>query len=101
MARLKDKVQNALDEARLLILGTQVLLGFQYRAVFERGFERLSTRSQYVNLVALCLLLLALALLIWPSAYHRLVVRGEDTEGVHQFTTRVTELALVPFGAAL
>lgn len=101
MARLKDKVQNALDEARLLILGTQVLLGLQYRAVFERGFERLSTRSQYVNLAALSLLLIALALLILPGAYHRVVVSGEDTEGVHHFTTRVTELALAPFGVGL
>lgn len=101
MARLKDKVQYALDEARLLILGTQVLLGLQYRAVFEHGFERLSIRSQCVNLAALSLLLIALALLIWPGAYHRIVVSGEDTEGVHQFTTRVTEMALVPFGAAL
>lgn len=101
MVRLKDKVQNALDEARLLILGTQVLLGFQFRAVFERGFERLSIRSQYVNIAALCLLLIALALLIWPGAYHRVVVGGEDTEGVHHFTTRVTEIALAPLGVAL
>lgn len=50
MARLKDKVQNALDEARLLILGTQVLLGFQYRAAFERGFDKLS-RSERTHRV--------------------------------------------------
>lgn len=101
MARLKDKVQNALDEARLLILGTQVLLGLQFRAVFERGFEKLPSRSQYVNLIALCLLLIALVLLIWPGAYHRVVTKGEDTESLHRFTTQVTELALMPFGIAL
>lgn len=101
MARLKDKLQNALDEARLLILGTQVLLGIQYRAVFERGFERLSIRSQYLILAALCLLLIAFGLLIWPGAYHRVVASGEDTEGVHHFTTQVTELALVPLGGGL
>src|ERR1041384_1537845 len=101
MARLKDKVQNALDEARLLILGTQVLLGLQYRAAFEQGFAKLPVRSQYLNLTALCLLLIALALLVWPGAFHRIVARGEDTETVHEFTTQITEWALIPFGIGL
>jgi hypothetical protein len=30
---LKDKVKTALDETRLLILGSQILFGFQLRAV--------------------------------------------------------------------
>src|SRR5207245_9203283 len=38
---LHSKVKNALDAARLLVLGAQVLLGFQYRAFFERGYEKL------------------------------------------------------------
>jgi hypothetical protein len=29
IAKLKDKIQNALDEGRMLVLGSQVLLGFQ------------------------------------------------------------------------
>lgn len=101
MAKLKDKVQYALDEARLLILGTQVLLGFHYRAAFEPGFAKLPARSQYLNLTGLCLLLIALALLIWPGAFHRIVVRGEDTKSVHEFTTQITEWALIPFGMGL
>lgn len=101
MASLKDKVQYALDEARLLILGAQVLLGLQYRAVFETGFEKLPVRSQYLNLAGLCLLLIALALLVWPGAYHRLVERGEDTDELHQFTNRILEIALLPFAVAL
>jgi hypothetical protein len=47
------------------------------------------------------LLLIALALLIWPGAFHRIVANGEDTEQVHEFTTQVTELALIPFGLGL
>jgi hypothetical protein len=101
MARLKDKVQNALDESRLLILGTQVFLGFQLRAVFEKGFERLPSLSQYFNLVALGLLLITLALLIWPGAYHRVVEDGEDTKSVHEFATGVMEVALAPFAIGL
>ncbi len=30
MAKLKDKIENALIEGRMLVLGSQVLLGFEY-----------------------------------------------------------------------
>ena len=46
MAKIKDKVENALDEARMLVLGAQVLVGFQLRSVFEKGFESLPIPSQ-------------------------------------------------------
>jgi len=46
MAKLKDKIQNALDEGRMLVLGSQVLLGFQFRSAFEPGFEKLPASSQ-------------------------------------------------------
>ena len=32
------EVKQALDEARMLVLGVQVLLGFQYTALFQSGF---------------------------------------------------------------
>ncbi len=41
MVELKDKIQNALDESRMLVLGSQILLGFQFRAAFEPGFNNL------------------------------------------------------------
>ena len=46
MTSLKHKVQHVLDESRLLIVGAQVLLGFQSRAAFEPGFEHLSHAAQ-------------------------------------------------------
>lgn len=101
MARLKDKVQNALDESRLLILGSQVLLGFHYRSVFEFGFDKLPHHVRYLDLGGLFLLLAVIALLIAPGAYHRLVARGEDTEDMHQFATAVMGTALLPFAGAV
>ena len=41
MSNLRTKVENALNEARVLVLGLQVLLGFQFRAFFEHGWARL------------------------------------------------------------
>ncbi|MDT5124177.1 MAG: hypothetical protein QOC96_3659 [Acidobacteriota bacterium] len=101
MAELKDKIQNALDEARMLVLGSQVLLGFQFRSAFEPGFEKLSVTSQYLKLGALGLMLVALGLLISPGAYHRIVEEGEDTYELNRFTTKVMDYALLPFAVAL
>ncbi|MBC7929395.1 MAG: hypothetical protein H7Z38_02410 [Rubrivivax sp.] len=101
MAQLKNKVQSALDESRMLVLGSQVLLGFQFRSMMEPGFESLPLPSQLLKLVALGLMLLAIALLISPSSYHRLVERGEDTEEVHRYTSRVMLWAMLPFAFAL
>jgi len=96
MAKLGDKIKTALDESRILILGTQILLGFQYRAVFENGFEALPRASQYLKLVGLGVLLIAIILIIWPSAYHRMVYHGNDDPKFHDFITRVMDLALLP-----
>ncbi|HEX5706917.1 MAG TPA: DUF6328 family protein [Pyrinomonadaceae bacterium] len=101
MAELKDKVQYALDEGRILILGAHLLIGFQFRAFLEEGYERLPFSSQLLMLVALWLLLAALTLLVAPTAYHRIVERGEDTVEIHAYATRAMTWALLPFALAL
>src|SRR5919199_2051154 len=101
MAELKDKVQTMLDEGRMLVLGAQVLLGFDLRAAFEQGFEKLPEHAQYAKLASLALMLVAIVLLIAPSAFHQIVERGEDTKRLHRFSTRIMALALVPFAFGL
>ena len=101
MAKLKDKIQNALDEARMLILGSQVLLGFQFRSAFEPGFDALPRYSQTLKFVGLCLMIAAVGLLMWPGLFHRIVEQGEDTKRMHRFTTQVMEVALLPFALGL
>jgi hypothetical protein len=98
---LKHKIKIALDESRMLILGTQIFLGFQYRAAFEASFEKLPRSSQILELPALLLLLAGVALLLSPGAYHRIVRDGSDARDVHDFATRVMDLALVPFALVL
>lgn len=100
MAKLKDKIKNTLDEGRILVIGSQVLIGFQFRSMFETGFERLSAHARYMNLAGLGLMMLALALLIWPATYHQLIEDGEDTESVHRFASRVLAAAILPFALA-
>lgn len=101
MAALKNLVQNALDENRMMVLGVQVLIGFNYRAPLEQGFQTLPRAAQLMKLSSLSLLLVTFALLLLPSADHRLCEHGEDTPQFHAFTTRVASLALFGFAAAL
>ncbi|MCA1592649.1 MAG: DUF6328 family protein [Acidobacteria bacterium] len=101
MAQLKDKIQTVLDESRMLVLGSQMLVGFQYRSFMENGFESLPLTSQLLKLVGLFAMLTAVALLIAPSAYHRIVDRGEDTEELHSYATRLMIFALLPFALGI
>ena len=98
---LAHKVKQALDEGRILILGSQVLLGFQFRAVFETGFDALPGPARALTVAGLGLLVVTTGLLIWPAAYHRIVVRGEVTHGFHDFITAVTHWALLPLALSL
>jgi DMSO reductase anchor subunit len=101
MAKIKDKVENALNESRMLVLGAQVLVGFQFRSIFEKGFDALPLPSQILKLFGLGLMLVAIALLIAPSSYHRLVERGEDTAEIHRYTSKLMTFALLPFALGL
>jgi hypothetical protein len=101
MAELKNKVQNVLNESRILVLGAQVLMGFQFRSVLEPGFDGLPLVSKLMVLAALALLLVAFAVVISPSSYHRIVERGEDSQELHRFASKTLTFALLPFALAL
>ena len=101
MAKIRDKVKNALDEARMLVIGAQVIVGLLLRSFFEKGFDSLPISSQALMLAGLGLMLLAVGLLISPAAYHRLVERGEDTEEIHRYASKLMDFALLPFAFGL
>jgi hypothetical protein len=101
MAPLRTKIQHALDEARILVLGAQVLLGFAFRALFEQRFEGLPEGARLVKLGALCVLVVGFALIVLPGAYHRIAANGEDRPDVHEFATAVLGVALLPIALGL
>jgi hypothetical protein len=98
---VKAKIRHGLNEARILILGTQVLIGFQYRAVLEPGFEHLPMAMQWLSVAGLGLLIVTFGLLVAPAAYHRIVERGVASARLHRFTTRAVGAALLPLALAL
>lgn len=101
MAELKNKVKFALDEARILVLGSQILLGFQFRSFFEPRFDDLPPAIQQLKFASLGVMLVVMLLLILPAAYHRIVEQGEATVDQHRFTTAVMDLTLLPFAVAI
>jgi hypothetical protein len=98
---LSKKVKTALDETRILILGAQILIGFQFRGVFQDRFDALPPHARHLDGVALVLMLAAAALLIAPALYHRIIASGEDSGQIHLLISRMASVALLPFAISL
>jgi hypothetical protein len=97
----REKLKTALDETRLLILGSQVLFGFQFNAMFLEGFDELSRLGRGLDAFSFCLMALVIGFLIAPSMQHRLVEGGHDSDRIHQVTTRFATLAMAPFSLSI
>jgi len=101
VVKLDRRIKTALDETRLLILGSQVLFGFLFESVFQNGFETLSAASQHLLGAALALMVLSIACLIAPSMQHRIVEAGQSTRRLERAATAFAEWSLLPFAASL
>jgi hypothetical protein len=101
MKNLDRRVKLALDEMRLLILGVQVLLGFQFQSFFQDGFAELSAVSQYLCVAGLALLTASLGLLIIPSMQHRLVEQGRSSTRLARSANFFAGCGLVPLTVSI
>ena len=98
---LHEKIDQMLTEARVVVPGAQVLMGFQLIATMSKAFEELPEPIRYVHFCALALLALAIILLISPAAVHRLGFDGLDVERVHKIGTVFVTAALLPLALGL
>src|SRR6478609_3373923 len=96
-----EKVKIGLDECRMLALGVQVLVGFQFQAVFQPRFADLPASSKVAQIVGLILLLASLCALIVPSTQHIVAERLRATRRIATILTRCLDLSLLPLAAAL
>jgi uncharacterized protein DUF6328 len=99
--KLERQLKIALQETRLLVLGSQVLFGFQFNGIFQDGFERLPIPTRWLICAGLILMMLTIALLITPSMQHRIAEGGQDSPRVLSLTTICAGLALLPLSVAL
>lgn len=98
---LKDKIEQALAEARMVLPGAQALLGFQFIAVFTQAFESLPAPSKLAHFASICCISLSLILLMSPAAYHRIAEKGEFSEHFLAFSGRMILAAMCPLALGL
>jgi hypothetical protein len=79
-----------LNELRVALPGVQVLFAFLLAIPFANGFPKLSQLDRDIYFVALVTTMLATALLITPSAYHRFTFRQHDKEQLLETSNRLT-----------
>jgi|SRR5437660_5083870 len=101
MAQLKDKIENGLNDVRILILGAQVLVGSAFRSFFQPEFSQLPYHTQTMQLGGLGLMLLGMGPLLLPAAFHQIVEQGRDTVRIKNLTSVVLHIGLMPFAAGL
>jgi NAD/NADP transhydrogenase beta subunit len=99
--KFDDRIKTALSENRLLILGTQVLFGFQFNGIFQEQFEFLDPLARGLECSGLTLLMLSVAFLIAPSMEHRIVEGGQNSVRVLKLANFFAGWALLPLSIAL
>ena len=98
---LDKELQHTLEEARTVIPGLQALFGFQLIVPFHPSFRQLDGSLKLAHLGALVALALAIALIMTPAAYHRMVLRGKVSRSLIDFASRLIACAMVAFTMAI
>jgi Family of unknown function (DUF6328) len=98
---LDHRVKAAMDETRLLVLGVQVLLGFEFQCFFQDGFATLSGGSKSICALSLGLVIASLGLLVVPSMIHQVAEQGRSSVRLVGITNAFAGLGLVPLTAGL
>ncbi len=98
---LVDKVSFTLTETRLLMLGAEVFVGFQFEGLFSEKFVGLPAPLPLCHLVALGLMSLVVVLMIAPMMLDLVVFHGHAAAETQHYATRIVEASLFPFAASL
>jgi len=88
--RLNRNLVELLGELRIALPGVQVLFAFLLAVPFSQRFARVGPFERNVYLATVLLTVIACALLIAPSAYHRMEFRLRDREHIVAVAHRLT-----------
>ena len=78
--RINREVIELINELRVALVGVQVLFAFLLAVPFAQGFADVTNLQKALYFVVLCSTAIASALLVAPSAYHRINFRAKDKE---------------------
>lgn len=89
---LEQKIQHLLEEIKIVLPGTQILIAFQLTSVFAPGFKDLSGYLKDIYLGSIFLSIFAIIMILTITTYHRIAEEGEDS---HSFHTVASYLLMV------
>jgi hypothetical protein len=99
---LPDATTHLLEECRMVLPGMQALFGFQLVVIFDARFsEALSAGEQQVHLVATFLVVLAIALLMTPAAWHRLRHPRSVSDDFVRISSRFLLASMLPLATSI
>jgi hypothetical protein len=99
--RVDRNFNELLGELRIALPGVQVLFAFLLTVPFAQGFAALSSFERDLYLVVLLLTALASALLIAPTAYHRVLFRKGYKPEILFFANRAAMAGLAVLALAM
>lgn len=98
---LEKAAEASMQEARMVLPGIQALFGFQLIATFSPGFYELPTDERHLHFAAVVLVTLSIAMIMAPTAYHRIVEQGSVSLFFVRLISLMIAAAMVPLMIAL
>jgi preprotein translocase subunit Sss1 len=99
--RNSRRLLELLQEVRVATAGVQILFGFLLAVPFQQGFEQISSFQKHIYLVVLICTAISSALLIAPTALHRLLFRQGHKPQIIEYANRMVILGLVLLAVAM
>ncbi len=99
--RADRNLNELLQELRVALPGVQVLFAFLLTVPFSQNFSKLNEGQQKLYYGVLIATTLATALLIAPTAHHRLLFRQGDKEHLVTISNRYAIVGLGVLGTAI
>ncbi|MDQ3065081.1 MAG: DUF6328 family protein [bacterium] len=92
---LKHQADQLLQEIRIVLPGTQALMGFQFIAFFNPVFQNLQPGLKYLHFSTLLLTILTSIFLISPVAFQQIGEQGKVTPKFLTYTRRMISIAMM------
>lgn len=99
--RLDRNLGELLQELRVALPGVQVLFAFLLAVPFQQNFTKITEFQKDIYFATLLLTAISAALLISPSAYHRLTFRMQQKDHLLQLANRFTIAGLGALALAM
>jgi len=97
----KADLDELLSEARMLLPGTEIFLGFLTTLPFTDRFDHLSRTEHVVYVCTYFATLISFISMVSPAAYHRIARPIRDKERFKVFASKLLVIGLVPISLSV